>query len=142
MPSFQTARPQRKCDQANRKGRGHDLRRPGRCQFPEARKLMAATTLGQLRTKQQQIVELDATIAAKIDTETEFEEEFVNADTYQLTLEEQIAFFTEFICKANLPPPSTVSPPPTTMSPPLVSLPTSAADTRSDTPGASLLQQA
>ena len=35
----------------------------------------------------------------------EFEEETINADTYQFSLEERIAFLIEFICKAGLPPP-------------------------------------
>ena len=72
---------------------------------------MAATTLAQLQKKQENIVQLHATITAKIDTKTEFKEEIVNADTYQLTLEEQIAFLTEFIHKASLLQSITVSPP-------------------------------
>ena len=104
----------------------------------ESRKLVATTTAIQLRDKHAQIAELDTAIAAKIQTETDLEEEICNADTYLSTLEEQIAFLTEFIRKANIPPPSTVSPPLTTMSPPPVPLSTSAADTRSDTSGTSL----
>ena len=70
----------------------------------ESRKLMAATTLAQLRTKRDQIAELDIAIAGKIETEAEFEEETINADTYHFSLEEKIAFLTEFVRKAGLPP--------------------------------------
>ena len=92
----------------------------------EPRKLMAVTTLAQLRTKRDQIIELDSAIAAKIEAEEVFEEETISADTYQLTLEERIAFLAEFIRKAGLPPPPVVSSPP-------VLPPTSAADTLSGT---------
>ena len=71
----------------------------------ESRKLMASTTLAQLRAKRDQIAELDAAIAARIETEAEFEEETINADTYQFSLEERIAFLTEFVRKAGLPLP-------------------------------------
>ena len=104
----------------------------------ESHKLISTTTATQLRDKHAQIAELDTVIAAKIQTETDLEEEICNADTYLSMLEKQITFLTEFIYKANLPPQSTVSPLPTTMSPPPVSLLTSAADTQSNTPGASL----
>jgi len=89
----------------------------------EARKLMAVTTLGQLQTKRDQIVELDTAIVDKIEAATEFEEETINA---QLTLEERIAFLAEFVRKAGLSPPTVPSP--------LVLPPTSAVDTLSDTP--------
>ena len=71
---------------------------------------MAVTTLAQLRTKHDQIAELDTAIVAKIEAETEFEEETINANTYQFTLEERIAFLSEFIRKAGLPPPPLVLP--------------------------------
>ena len=71
----------------------------------EFRKLMASTTLAQLRAKCDQIAELDAAIAARIETEAEFEEETIYADTYQFSLEERIAFLTEFVGNAGLPPP-------------------------------------
>ena len=61
----------------------------------ESRKLVATTT--QLRDKRAQIAELDTAIAVKIQTETGLEEELCNADTYLSTLEEQIAFLTEFM---------------------------------------------
>ena len=70
-----------------------------------------------------QITKLDTTIAVKVELEMEFEEEkSINANTYQLTLEERIAFLTEFVCKAGLLPPTLVSPLP-------VSPPASAVDT-------------
>ena len=50
-------------------------------------------------------MELDDAIGAKIEAEQEFEEEITNADTYQITLDEHIAFLSEFIRKAGLPPP-------------------------------------
>jgi len=71
----------------------------------ESRKLMASTTLAQLRAKRDQIARLDTAIAARIETEAEFEEETINADTYQFSLKERIAFLTEFVRKAGLPPP-------------------------------------
>ena len=95
----------------------------------ESCKLIATTTATQLRDKQDQIDDLDTAIAAKIQTETDLEEDICNAGTYQSTLEEQITFLPEFIRRANLLPPSTVSPSPTTVSPLPVLLPTSAADT-------------
>ena len=71
----------------------------------ESRKLIASTIFAQLRTKRDQIAELDTAIAARIETEAEFEGETINADTYQFSLEERIAFFTEFVRKAGLSPP-------------------------------------
>jgi len=49
----------------------------------EAKKLLAETMLTQLKAKRQQIVELDMAIADKIEGNEEFEEEIINADTYQ-----------------------------------------------------------
>jgi len=83
---------------------------------------MAITTLAQLRTKRDQIVELDTAITAKINDEAEFEEEIDNADIYQLSLEERIAILTQFIRKAGIPPPPVVTSLP-------VLPPTSAVDT-------------
>jgi len=74
----------------------------------EAKKLLAETTLTQLKAKRQQIVE---PIADKIEGDEEFEEEIINADAYQMTLEERLAFLTEFIRKAGLPPPDSQHPP-------------------------------
>jgi len=62
----------------------------------------------------------------KIEAATEFEEETIIADTYQLALEERIAFLAEFVRKAGLSPPTVSSPP--------VLPPTPAVDTLSDTP--------
>ena len=62
----------------------------------ESKKLTGANILIQLRAKQEQIVELDDAIAAKIQTVGELEEETCNADTYKLTLEECITFLTKF----------------------------------------------
>ena len=78
----------------------------------ESRKLLAETTLVQLKHKKGQIMELDDAIGAKIEAEQEFEEEITNADTYQITLDENIAFLSEFIRKAGLPPPELQRPPP------------------------------
>ena len=78
----------------------------------EGKKLLAETTLTQLKAKKEQIVELDIAIADKIEGELEFEEEITNADTYQMTLEERLAYLAEFIRKAGLPPPESQRPPP------------------------------
>ena len=79
----------------------------------ESRKqLLAETTLVQLKHKKGQIMELDNAIGAKIEAEQEFEEEITNADTYQITLDENITFLLEFIRKAGLPPPEFQRPPP------------------------------
>ena len=59
--------------------------------------------------KQDQISELDTAIAGKAQTAEELEEEICNTDAYQTTLEERIAFLTEFIRKSSLTP---VRPPP------------------------------
>ena len=45
----------------------------------ESRKLLAETTLTQLKVKKEQVMELDTAIAAKIDSEQEFEEETIEA---------------------------------------------------------------
>ena len=68
-------------------------------------------------------MELDTAITAKIDSEQEFKEETIEADTYQMTLEERIALLSEFIRKAKLlpPPPDTNPSPPVTL--PISSLP-------------------
>ena len=71
----------------------------------ESWKVLAETTLTQLKVKKDQVMELDTSIAVKIDGELEFEEETTEADTYQMTLEKRIALLSEFICKAKLPPP-------------------------------------
>ena len=78
----------------------------------ESRKLLAETTLVQLKHKKGQIMELDDAIGVKIEAEQEFEEEITNADTYQITLDENITFLSEFIRKAGLPPPELQRPPP------------------------------
>ncbi|XP_065916009.1 uncharacterized protein [Dysidea avara] len=88
----------------------------------EAAKLMADTTLCQLKAKQGQLVELNNVIAEKIDDETELEEDISKADAYQFDLDERIAFLTEFLRKASQAPPAKptdahtilpTSPPPT-----------------------------
>ena len=75
----------------------------------ESRRLTVTTILAQIRAKRDQISELDTAIAGKAQTAEELEEEICNADTYQMTLEERIAFLTEFIRKSSLTP---VRPPP------------------------------
>ena len=75
----------------------------------ESRRLTITTILAQIRAKRDQISELDTAIAGKAQTAEELEEEICNADTYQTTLEERIAFLTEFIRKSSLTP---VRPPP------------------------------
>jgi len=72
---------------------------------PEGKKLLAETMLTQLKAKKEQIAELDIAIADKIEGDQEFEEEITNADTYQMTLEERLAYLTEFIRKVSLPLP-------------------------------------
>jgi len=63
-------------------------------------------------------MKLDTTITTKINTEQEFEEETMEADIYQMTLEEHIALLSEFIRKAKLLP----TPPDTNPSPPVIQL--------------------
>jgi len=90
----------------------------------ESKKLMAVTTLAQLQAKRDEIAELDTAIAAKITQAEELEEETINSDSYQLTLEERIAFLAEFVRKAGLPPAPAVTSsrvmPPTSEPGPLV----------------------
>jgi len=71
-----------------------------------SRKLLCETTLTQLKAKKDEIVELDNAIGDKIEVEEEFVEEITNADIYQATLDENIAFLAEFVRKAGLSPPS------------------------------------
>ena len=66
------------------------------------RKLLGKTTLAQLRIKKEQISKLDNAIGAKIEVEQEFKEEITNVDTYQVTLDKQIAFLAEFVRKDGL----------------------------------------
>jgi len=63
----------------------------------------------QLTVKKEQVMKLDTAITAKIDDEQEFEEETIEVDTYQMTLEECITLLSEFILKVKLllPPPNT-----------------------------------
>ena len=68
---------------------------------PESRRILVATTVEQLRVKHEQIIKLDSTIAEMIQKEDELELEICDADTYQTTLEQQIAVLTEFIKKAS-----------------------------------------
>ena len=91
----------------------------------ESQKVLAETTLTQLKVKKDQIMELDTAIAAKIDSELEFEEETTEADTYEMTLEERIALLSEFIRKVKLPPP-----PPDSNPLPPVTLPISSPPTQ------------
>ena len=70
----------------------------------ESRWLTVTTILAQIRAKGDQISELDTAIAGKAQTAEELEEEICNADMYQTTLEERIAFLTEFIRKSSLTP--------------------------------------
>ena len=75
----------------------------------ESRRVTVSTAIEQLRTKREQITELDNAIAATIQIESELEAEICDADTYQSTLSERIAFLAEFIRKANRPPSAPVS---------------------------------
>ena len=75
----------------------------------ESRRVTVSTAIEQLRTKREQITELDNAIAATIQIESELEAEICDADTYQSTLSECIAFLAEFIRKANGPPSAPVS---------------------------------
>ena len=70
----------------------------------EARRVLVVTTVKQLRMKHEQIGELDNSIAERIQKEEELESEICDADTYQTTLEQQIAMLTEFMKKADQPP--------------------------------------
>ena len=70
----------------------------------ESQRLSVSTAITQLEAKRGQITELDANIAAAIQTEDELETEICDALTYHSTLEERIAFLTEFVRKANRPP--------------------------------------
>ena len=70
----------------------------------ESRRLTVTTILAQIRVKRDQISELDTAIAGNAQTAEELEEEICNADMYQTTLEERIAFLTEFIRKSSLTP--------------------------------------
>jgi len=63
---------------------------------PEGKKLLAETTLTQLKAKKEQIAELDIAIADKVEGDHEFEEEITNADTYHMTLEERLAYLTVY----------------------------------------------
>ena len=70
----------------------------------ESRRVTVSTAIEQLRTKREQITELDDAISAAIQIEAELETEICDADTYQSTLSERIAFLAEFNRKANRPP--------------------------------------
>ena len=76
---------------------------------PESKKLLAETTLAHIKHKKEKILELDDAIGAKIEVAQEFEEEITNADTYQMSLDECIAFLSEFIRKAGMLPASSTS---------------------------------
>ena len=67
---------------------------------PESRRILVSTTTEQLKTKLQQVVELDGAIARTIEGEEELETEICDADTYQSSLEQNIALLTEFNKKA------------------------------------------
>jgi len=71
----------------------------------EGTKLMVVLTLHQLQAKKSQFVELSDTIAAKIDDETQLEEEIAIADAYQFDLDNCIAHLAEFLRRASQPPP-------------------------------------
>ena len=74
----------------------------------QARRLLASTTVTQLTAKKGQIERLDDTIADAIQEEEELETEVCEADTYQTTLEEHIAFLEEFVKRAIRPPQPTL----------------------------------
>ena len=62
----------------------------------EETRLMAGSTLVQLKAKCSRFVDLSNSIADKIDDETTLEEEICAADEYQSDLD-KIAFLTEFL---------------------------------------------
>ena len=96
---------------------------------------MAETTLAHIKHKKEQILELDDAIGAKIEVAQEFEEEITNADTYQMSLDERIAFLSEFIRKAGMPPAELQRPPPSAAAiPPPSILPLSPTSGRSELP--------
>lgn len=80
---------------------------------PESRRILASTTVEQLKSKLAQIAELDEAIAKTIQGEEELETEFCDADTYQSNVEQQIALLVEFVKKASqLPRTQPPTPPP------------------------------
>ena len=80
---------------------------------PEAKMLLAETTLAHLKHKKDQVLELDNAIGAKINVAQEFEEEIANADTYQTNPNKHITFLSEFIHKASVLPTEPQLPSPT-----------------------------
>ena len=64
-----------------------DLEGVGTQSVSKATKLLAETTLTQLKVKNKQIVQLDATIADKIEGDEEFEEEIINTGLDPLMFE-------------------------------------------------------
>jgi len=71
----------------------------------DAVKLIANTTLSQLKDKQGLLIELNNAITNKIEDETALEEEILKADAYQFDLDDRIAFLTEFLKRAKQVPP-------------------------------------
>ena len=82
---------------------------------PEARRILVSTTIDQLKSKLKQIIELDDAIVNTIQGEEELETEMCDADTYQATLEQQIALLVEYIRKASESPVARAPTPPPTM---------------------------
>ena len=82
---------------------------------PEARRILVSTTVDQLKSKLKQIIELDDAIVNTIQEEEELETEMCDADTYQATLEQQIALLVEYIRKASESPVARAPTPPLTM---------------------------
>ena len=78
-----------------------ELETVNRDSIPESRKLLVSTAIAQLKSKLEQIIELDGAIAKTIQEEGELETEILDADTYQTNLEQQIAVLVEFTKKAN-----------------------------------------
>ena len=80
---------------------------------PESRRILASTTVEQLKSKLAQIAKLDEAIAQTIQGEEELETEICDADTYQSNVEQQIALLVEFVKKASqLPRIQPPTPPP------------------------------
>ena len=68
---------------------------------PESRRILASTTVEQMKTKFPHIAELDEAIAKMIQGEEELETEIYDADTYQSNMKQQIVFLEEFVKKAS-----------------------------------------
>ena len=68
---------------------------------PESQRILAFTTVEQLKTKLAHIAKLDEAIAKTIQGEEGLETEICDADTCQSNMEQQIALLEEFVKKAS-----------------------------------------